>query len=67
MAKIVKIDLSTLSDVELKTSLKESSLKLQNDKLNHAITPLENPKTIMQQRRNVARMHTELRKREISK
>jgi large subunit ribosomal protein L29 len=35
-------------------------------KLNHAISPLENPAQIKQLRRTIARMKTELRQRELN-
>ncbi len=34
--------------------------------LNHAISPLDNPAQIKQLRRNIARMKTELRQRELN-
>ena len=36
-------------------------------KLNHNITPLENPSQIKSARRDIARMKTELRQRELNK
>lgn len=36
-------------------------------KLNHSITPLENPSQIKAARRDIARMKTELRQRELNK
>ncbi len=36
-------------------------------KLNHNITPLENPSLIKAARRDIARMKTELRQRELNK
>ncbi len=36
-------------------------------KLNHQITPLENPSQIKAARRDIARMKTELRQRELNK
>ena len=41
--------------------------KLNQLKLNHAITPLENPSQIKAARRDIARMKTELRQRELNK
>ena len=35
-------------------------------RLNHAISPLENPQLIKAQRRDIARLLTELRKREMN-
>jgi large subunit ribosomal protein L29 len=34
-------------------------------KLNHAVSPLDNPLKIKQTRKNIARLMTELRKREL--
>ncbi len=36
-------------------------------KLNHAISPLDNPQKIKVARRTIARLNTELRKRELEK
>ena len=36
-------------------------------KLNHAVTPMENPSQIKAARRDIARMKTELRQRELNK
>ncbi|GAB6983256.1 50S ribosomal protein L29 [Prevotella dentasini] len=36
-------------------------------KLNHQVTPLENPSQIKTARRDIARMKTELRQRELNK
>ena len=41
--------------------------KYNQMKLNHAITPLENPSQIKATRRDIARMKTELRQRELNK
>ena len=54
-------DLSTADMVE---RLKEEE-RLTKMKLSHAISPLENPQTIKEQRRTIARLKTELRRREL--
>ncbi len=41
--------------------------KYNQMKLNHAISPLENPSEIKLTRRDIARMKTELRQRELNK
>ena len=41
--------------------------KLAQLKLNHTVTPLENPSEIKVARRDIARMKTELRQRELNK
>ncbi len=50
---------------ELKERLDEENNQLVKLKLNHAVSPLENPNRIKDYRRTIARMKTELRKREI--
>lgn len=40
----------------------ESSAKL---KLNHAISPLENPRILGERRKNIARLLTEIKRREL--
>ena len=42
-------------------------VKYNQMKLNHAITPLENPSEIKKARRDIARMKTVLRERELNK
>jgi len=41
--------------------------KYNQMKLNHSISPLENPSEIKMTRRNIARMKTILRERELNK
>jgi large subunit ribosomal protein L29 len=40
---------------------------LNKKKINHNVTPLENPSEIKVARRDIARMKTELRQRELNK
>lgn len=53
-----------LSTNDLLERLEEEKKQLTRLKLNHAVSPLENPHKISEYRHNVARIHTELRKRE---
>ena len=55
-----------LSNAELVERIAEGQQHLTKLKLNNAVTSLENPNKITEQRRMVARLKTELRKREIS-
>ena len=55
-------DLSTPDMVE---RLKEEQERLTKMKLSHAVSPLENPQSIKEQRRTIARLKTELRRREL--
>jgi large subunit ribosomal protein L29 len=55
-----------LSTPELKERLVEEKLQLNKLVLNHAISPIENPNKITEQRKTIARLKTELRKRELT-
>jgi len=55
-----------LSTPELVERLAEEKQQLVKLKLNHAVSPIENPQKIKEQRRTIARMHTEIRKRQIN-
>jgi large subunit ribosomal protein L29 len=54
-----------LSTQELKERLDEERNQLSKLKMNHAVSPLENPNVIGQYRKSIARILTELRKREL--
>ncbi len=54
-----------MSTGELKERLDEEVKQLQKLKLNHAVSPLENPMKIQLFRKTIARIKTELRNREI--
>ena len=55
-----------LSTVELQERLVSEKLRLNKVKINHAVTPLENPNIIKTTKQGVARIMTELRMREIN-
>ncbi|MCQ2286392.1 MAG: 50S ribosomal protein L29 [Bacteroidales bacterium] len=55
-----------LSTPELVERLVEEKDQLVKMKLNHAVSSIENPYKIKEQRRTIARMMTELRKRELT-
>jgi len=50
---------------DLRDKLAEETSLLAKLKLNHAVSPIENPLKIKASRKNVARLQTELRKREL--
>ena len=52
---------------DLADKIEAEVAKYNQMKLNHAITPLENPSEIKKTRRDIARMKTELRQRELNK
>jgi len=55
-----------LTDQELKDKLKTMEEEFAQLKLQHSISPLENPMTIKTMRRAIARLQTNLRKRELA-
>jgi large subunit ribosomal protein L29 len=54
-----------LSTAELIERLEDETKQLVKLKLNHAVSPLENPNKIKAYRKIIARIKTELRKREL--
>lgn len=66
MAKKEKIDFKELSTEELQERVVEEKARLQKLRFNHAISPLEDPTILRIVRRNIARVYTELRAREIA-
>lgn len=57
-------EITQLSVEDLKNQISNSQEKLAKMKLSHAVTPLENPLQIKDLRKTVARLNTELTKRE---
>lgn len=55
-----------LSTPEIVERLVEEQKHLVKLKLNHFVSPIENPNKIKEQRKTVARLKTEVRKREIN-
>lgn len=60
-----QIDIKDLSADDLTEKFAEQTEALSKMKLSHAVSPLENPMQIKETRRTVARLKTELRKREL--
>ncbi len=60
-----QVDIKDLSVDDLTEKYAEQKDVLAKIKLSHAVSPLENPMQIKQTRRTVARLITELRKREL--
>lgn len=60
-------EIKTLADKDLREKVENAEAALSQMKLNHNITPLENPSQIKAARRDIARMKTELRMRELNK
>lgn len=66
MSKKVEFNktLPELSKEDLQARIQEDELRLKKLTFAHVITPLENPMSIRTIRRDIARMKTELKKRE---
>ena len=60
-------ELKELETKELAERIETEVAKYNQMKLNHNITPLENPSLIKAARRDIARMKTVLRQRELNK
>ena len=60
-------EIKGLETKELAEKLETAVANYDQLKLNHAVTPLENPSQIKAARRDIARMKTELRQRELNK
>lgn len=58
-------NLKNLSIEDLKVKIQEDQLRLKKLEFAHAISPLENPMNIRSLRRDVARLKTELTKKEM--
>ena len=59
-----------LKDLDVKSlneKLETEVARLNQLKLNHAVSPLENPSQIKAARRDIARLKTEIRQRELNK
>ena len=60
-------EIKEIETKDLVEKLENAVEALNKMKLNHNITPLENPSEIKAARRDIARMKTELRQRELNK
>ena len=60
-------EIKELADKDLREKLENAEQALTQMKLNHSVSPLENPSQIKAARRDIARMLTELRQRELNK
>lgn len=56
-----------LSDPELVERLEEEQTQLQKMKIHHKVSELENPRKIGNYRKTIAKLKTEIRRREMEK
>ena len=55
----------TMSESDLKSRITEDEMRLKKLQFAHTISPLENPMTIRSLRKDLSRLKTELKKREL--
>ena len=60
-------EIKDLTTEEIREKIETEKAALTKMKMNHDVSPLENPMLIRTTRRNIARLMTELRKRELNK
>ena len=61
-----KKSIQSLNDQDLQARIKEDELRLKKLEFAHALSPLENPMNIRGLRRELARLKTELKKKQLS-
>ena len=59
-------EIKELSIQELTERLESEESMLVRMKMNHAVSPLDNPNKIVETRRNIARLKTEVRARQLN-
>ncbi|HPG72725.1 MAG TPA: 50S ribosomal protein L29 [Bacteroidales bacterium] len=59
-------EIRELNDKELVEKIEETKTTLTRMKMNHVVSPLDNPQKIVEVRRLVARLKTELTKRQLN-
>lgn len=66
MASNKFLELQGYSDQDLINELKETKTNYQKLKFDHAVRGLDNPLVLREVRRDIARINTEIRRRELS-
>ena len=66
MASKKFLELQEFSDEEIQNELTETQTQYQKLKFDHAITGLDNPLRLKEVRRDIARLQTEIRRREVA-
>ena len=60
-------EIKEMSGKDLKERLDAEKLSLNQLVISHSITPLDNPSILKEKRKDIARINTEIRAREINK
>lgn len=66
MATKKYLELQGFSDEDLKSELEQSEAQYLSQKFDHAVRGLDNPLTLRDMRRDIARLKTEARRRELA-
>jgi large subunit ribosomal protein L29 len=66
MASNKFLELQNFSDEELQAELEATERSYQKMKFDHAVTGLENPLTLREVRRDIARLNTEITRRKLA-
>lgn len=66
MATKTQIELQDYSDADLVAEIQQTRTQYQKLKFDHAIKGLDNPLVLREIRRDIARLNTELRRRELA-
>ena len=64
MSKTRKEDILQMSDEDIRMKIRDDQDNLRRMRFNHAISPLDNPLSLRSLRREIARLNTELNKRQ---
>ncbi len=57
--------LKEMSEADLKSKIEEDELRVKKLKFAHAVSPIENPMNIRGVKKDIARLKTELRKKQL--
>ena len=58
-------EIKELSTKELRERIETEAVNLEQKKINHSVSPLDSPAVITKARKDLARMKTEMRQREL--
>ena len=61
-----KEEIKEMATADLKDRLVQMEAEYRQLKINHSVSPLDNPAQITRDRKNIARVKTELRQRELN-
>lgn len=61
-----KVEIKELGTEDLKERLEQMEKEYRQLKINHSVSPVDNPAQIRRDRRMIARVKTELRQRELN-